>query len=98
MAQIDWSPLLKIYGPLGLFCAIAILLVTRLLKYIQKQHDEHIQVSQALTDDARKERDYVRQAREQEVDKFLESLRFRDEKMEKGFDEIVRALQDSRRK
>lgn len=107
--QIDWSPVLKIYGPLGLFCAIAIVLVTRLFKYIQKQHEEHIaatqmlaeetqKAAQALVDDARKERDYSRQLREQEVNKFLESLRFRDEKMERGFDEVVRTLQDTRRK
>jgi hypothetical protein len=97
-AQIDWSPLLKIYGPLGLFCAIAILLVSRLLKYIQKQHDEHVEAVQGIAEDARKERDYSRQLREQEVNRFIESLRFRDEKMERGFDEIVRALQESRRK
>lgn len=98
LTQMDWSPLLKIYGPLGLFCAIAILLVTRLLKYIQRQHEEHIEAAQALAEDARKERDYVRQLREQEVNKFLESLKFRDERMERGFDEVVRTLQETRRK
>lgn len=109
LTQIDWTPILKIYGPLGVFCAIAILLVTRLLKYIQKQHEDHIKVTQvlvedtrtaaqALADDARKERDYSRQLREQEVNKFIESLKFRDEKMERGFDEVVRALQETRRK
>lgn len=109
LTQIDWAPVLKIYGPLGVFCAAAILLAVRLLKYIQKQHEDHIRITQALadetrkaaqalTDDARKERDYSRELREQEVDKFLESLRLRDEKMERGFDEIVRALQDARRK
>jgi|SRR6185369_10820922 len=109
LTQIDWSPLLKVYGPLGLFCAVAILLVSRLLTYIQKQHKEHIEVTkalaeetrqaaQSLADDARKERDYVRQLREQEVNRFLESLKLRDEKMERGFDEIVRVLQETRRK
>jgi hypothetical protein len=107
--QMDWAPLLKIYGPLGLGCALAIFLVARLLKYIQKQHEQHIAVTaalaeetrkaaQSLADDARKERDYSRQLREQEVNKFLESLRFRDEKMERGFDEIVRVLRESRGK
>lgn len=107
--QTDWTPILKIYGPLGLFCSVAILLVARLLLYIQKQHEEHIKAAhalaeettkaaQTLADDARKERDYVRQLREQEVNKFLESLRFRDEKMERGFDEVVRALQNTRHK
>lgn len=98
LTQIDWTPILKTYGPLGLFCAAAILLVVRLLKYIQRQHEEHIQAAQALAEDARKERDYVRQLREQEVSKFLESLKFRDEKMERGFDEVVRTLQETRRK
>ena len=109
LTQIDWSPVLKVYGPLGVFCAIGILLVSRLLKYIQKQHEDHIQVTQALAeetrraaqalaDDARKERDYGRELREQELNRFIESLRFRDEKMERGFDEVVRALQETRRK
>lgn len=98
MTETDWTPLLKTYGPLGVFCAIAILLVTRLLRYIQRQHEEHIKLSQGLAEDARKERDYVRSLREQEVNKFIESLRFRDERMERGFDEVVRTLQETRRK
>lgn len=109
LTQIDWGPVIKVYGAWGVVFAIAVLLGRALLKYIQKQHELHINAAQALADeakkaaqavadDARKERDYTRTLREQEVNKFLESLKLRDEKMEKGFDEIVRVLQESRRK
>lgn len=94
----DWSSVAKIYGPLGIFCLIAVILVWKgLLPYIKSQHKEHVAALQATIQDARNERDYSRQLREKEVDKFLGSLKLRDEKMEKGFDEIVRALQDTRR-
>ena len=83
--QLDWDALLKIYGPLGVGCAIAIVLVKVLLNYIKKQHESNLE-------DARKERDYARQLRERETEKFLESLRMRDEKMERGFSEIIIAL------
>lgn len=99
----DWSSVLKIYGPLGVGCVLAIALVKVLLNYIRKQHEEHVEVlEKAKTDqvaalekvvtDARTERDYVRVLREKEVDKFIDSLKLRDEKMERGFDEVVRSL------
>jgi hypothetical protein len=96
--QTDWPGLLKIYGPLGVFCGLAIIFVKVLLNYIKNQHREHVQVLQGQAEDARKERDYSRQLRELEVNKFIDSLKLRDEKMERGFDEVVRALQDTRRK
>lgn len=110
LQSTDWPAIAKIYGPLGLISLVVIALVWKgLLPYIKKQHEEHVesletakteQVS-ALTsviDDARKERDYTRLLREKEVDKFIDSLRLRDEKMERGFNEIVRALQETRHK
>lgn len=94
----DWAAIGKIYGPLGLICFVLIFLVWKgLLPYIKSQHEEHVKALQSTIQEARSERDYSRQLREKEVDKFLGSLKLRDEKMEKGFDEIVRALQDTRK-
>lgn len=100
----------KAYGVIGIVALVLILVVWKgLLPYIKKQHEEHlstlkatheesIKAHQAIVEDARRERDYVRLLHEKEVDKFLDSLKLRDEKMERGFDEVVRALQDTRRK
>jgi len=94
----DWASVAKVYGPLGVFCLIAVILVWKgLLPYIKSQHEAQVAALQATIQDARNERDYSRQLREKEVDRFLESLKLRDERMENGFDEIVRALQDTRK-
>jgi hypothetical protein len=109
LIQSDWPTVLKTFGPLGLGCLLAIGLVKALLDYIRRQHEAHAKALQdakieqvaaleKVVDDARKERDYSRQLREMEVNKFIDSLRFRDEKMERGFDEVVRALQDVKSK
>jgi hypothetical protein len=98
VGESEWSSILKIYGPLGLFCGLGIVFVKVLLMYIKKQHEAHVEVLKGQADDARKERDYSRQLRELEVNKFIDSLKLRDEKMERGFDEVVRALQDVKHK
>jgi hypothetical protein len=43
-----------------------------------KRDEEYRNVLTSALDDARKERDTMRQLREKEVDRFLESLRYRD--------------------
>ena len=100
----------KASGVIGIVAFVLGLLVWKgLLPYIKKQHEEHLATLKAshdesikahkeIIEDARKERDYVRLLHQKEVDKFLDSLKLRDEKMERGFDEVVRVLQDSRRK
>lgn len=98
-AAIEWREIGRIYGPLGVMCFLFALLIWKgLLPYIKKQHEEHVAALQSTVDDSRKERDYNRTLREKEVDKFLTSLEFRDEKMERGFNEVVRVLQDIQRK
>lgn len=93
--QADWESVAKIWGPLGVGCFLLILFVWRgLLPYIKKQQEDNKQILTSTIEDARKERDFVRQLREVEVDKFLNSLKLRDEKMERGFQEVVHALRD----
>lgn len=45
--------------------------------------------------DARKDRDAARALNEAQASRFLDSLKKRDEIMEKGFDEILREIRDS---
>lgn len=102
--QIDWTAILKTYGPLGVFCLAAVLLIwKKLVPYIERQHAEHIKALQATVDDARreraaavedarKEREAARRLRERETERFLESLSLRDQKMERGFSELIVAI------
>lgn len=73
------EPLLKVYGPIGVFAALLVLVIwKKLIPYIEQQQKDSKEILQGALDDARKERDLVRQLREKEVDKFIESLRYRD--------------------
>ena len=91
--QIDWSEIGKIWGPLGIMAVLLLLLVVAGAKWFKNMMDGTLA-------DARKERDAARAANEAQANRFLESLKLRDEIQEKGFDEILRELRNnnSRRK
>lgn len=89
--QVDWDAVGRLWGPLGIVFVLAVLVVLAILKLAQK-------LVMGTIEDARKERDYVRQQREREADKFIESLKVRDELMRDGFDEVLREIRDTRRK
>lgn len=75
-----WESLLKIYGPLGLIAfGLGLLIWKKLLPYIEKQQADNRAILTSALEDARKERDLMRQLREKEVERFLESLKYRDE-------------------
>jgi len=88
--EINLESLLKLYGPLGLIVGVLLLFIWKgLLPKIEQQAKENREQSKemrdqlaATLDDARKERDLMRSLREKEVDKFLESLKYRDDKFE----------------
>ena len=92
----DW--LLKIGGPLGLVVLLLLLYYWRVVLPDQRRlQDEYKAALNSALDDARKERDVMRQLREQEVTKFLESLRYRDEKF-KGVADAIDAIADRPRR
>ena len=93
--QVDYISVLKVYGPWGIAFGILVVFAKGLLMYIKKQSEDSTKVLVEQIGDARKERDRERDMRREEIDKFLESLKLRDAKMERGFDEIVRALRDT---
>jgi F0F1-type ATP synthase membrane subunit b/b' len=78
--EINLDTLLKLYGPLGLIVfGLAVFVWKKLLPKIDQREAEYRAMMTSVVDDARKERDLSRQAREKEVDKFIESLKFRDQ-------------------
>lgn len=90
--NLDW--LLKVGGPLGFVVALLLLYYWRVVLPEQKRlQDEYKAALTSALDDARKERDAMRALREQEVTKFLESLRYRDEQ----FNVIADAIRPPRR-
>lgn len=88
---ISWSEIGRVWGPLGLGYVLLLLMVVAGAKWFKSSLT-------STTEDARRERDYARQQRERESDKFLESLRVRDELMKKGFEEVLHELRNNRRK
>lgn len=90
-AQIDWARIGQVWGPLGVGFVVLLVLVIAGAKWFKSLMETTIA-------DARKERDTARAANEAQANKFLESLKIRDEIQEKGFDEILRELRNPRRK
>ena len=91
LLQINWELVAKTWGPLGIGFVLLLVLIVGGAKWFKSTLIGSL-------DDARKERDYMRQQREREADKFIESLRYRDEIMRKGFDEILSEMRATRRK
>lgn len=90
----EWEPLLKLWGPFGVIViGLIVFIWKKLLPEQEKQRAEYKAALDSALDDARKERDYARQQREKEVDKFLDSLRYRDQE----FKVVADAISERRR-
>lgn len=89
--QADYEPILKLYGPLGVIFLLAIAGIVGAARWFKSMMETTLA-------DARKERDAARASLEGQANRFLESLKFRDDIQEKGFDEILRELRSPRRK
>jgi len=87
--EINGESLIKFYGPLGLIIfGLGIFVWKWLLPRLDKRDEEYRLAINAALSDARAERDYMRQQREKEVDKFLDSLKYRDEQFKSIADAI----------
>lgn len=91
LTQINWETVGRVWGPLGIGFVLLLVLIIAGARWFKS-------TMEGTLADARKERDTMRQQVESQADKFLESLKLRDEIQEKGFDEILRELRNSRRK
>jgi hypothetical protein len=87
-AQIDWSQVGQIWGPLGLGFVLLLLLIVAGAKWFKS-------TMEGTLADARKERDAMRDLVNTQANKFLDSLKIRDDIQEKGFDEILRELRNT---
>jgi hypothetical protein len=87
-AQIDWTQVGQVWGPLGILAVLFLVLVVAGAKWFKSTMDTTLA-------DARKDRDAARQANETQANRFLESLKIRDDIQEKGFDEILRELRNT---
>lgn len=95
--DVNLESLLKVWGPLGLFVGVLLLLIWKvLIPYIKQQQVDNRETLTSALEDARKERDLMRQLREKEVDKFLESLKYRDEQF-KSVAEAISGKRQTRR-
>lgn len=96
--DITGESLLKLYGPLGLIVfGLALVVWKKLLPKIDQRETEYRAMMISVVEDARKERDLSRQAREREVDKFIESLKFRDQEFKSVADAISERRQQQPR-
>lgn len=97
--QTEWESILKTAGPLGVIFLLAIMGIVGAARWFKS-------LMEGTLADARKERDAMRALNEQQAkegrallesqaNKFLESLKIRDDIQEKGFDEILRELRDT---
>lgn len=90
LSQVDWPELLKTAGPMGVIFILAVLGVVAGARVVKG-------LILGAIEDARKERDYMRQQTERQATAFIQSLEKQGEMMKEGFDEVLREVR-SRRK
>lgn len=84
-AQIDWTQIGQVWGPLGVGFVLLLVLIVAGARWFKS-------TMEGTLADARRERDAARVANETQANRFLDSMTKRDEIMEKGFDEILHEL------
>ena len=89
--QVDWDVFAKTYGPLGVVFMLAVVGIIAGAKMVRS-------LIMGTIEDARRERDYMRQQREREATAFIQALKDQGELMKDGFDEVLREMRDHRRK
>lgn len=88
--DINWELVAKIWGPMGIVFIVFILASL----WVGRKYNLSME---STLKDARAERDAARTLREFESKEFLNSLRNRDDKMERGFEKIIEALERGRK-
>lgn len=89
--QIDWTQIGQVWGPLGIGFVLLLIFIVAGARWFKS-------TMEGTLADARRERDAMRATVETQANKFLDSLKIRDDIQEKGFDEILRELRGPRRK
>lgn len=84
-AQIDWTQIGQVWGPLGVGFVLLLVLIVAGARWFKS-------TMEGTLADARRERDAARVSNETQANRFLDSMTKRDDIMEKGFDEILNEL------
>lgn len=89
--------ILKLWGPFGIIVVgLVIFIWKKLLPDQEKQQAAYREVLTNALDDARKERDQERTLRQQELNRYMDSMRYRDEQFKEVVD-AINALKPPRR-
>ena len=91
LLQVKWDEIGKTWGPLGVVFVLALMGIVFGARAIKG-------IVLGTIDDARKERDYMREQREREANAFIQSLKDQGELMKEGFDEVLREIRNSPRR
>lgn len=96
--NLDW--LLKVGGPLGFVVAVLLLYYWKVVLPeqakqreqtrldLERTRNEYQQILTSALNDARNERDQERKMREQELTRYMESLKYRDDRFKEVADAI----------
>lgn len=90
LQSVPWENVARLWGPLGIIFLIAVLGTVAGARMVKG-------MILGTIEDARKERNYMREQREREATAFIQSLNKRDEMMKDGFDEVLREIRDRRK-
>lgn len=105
--NLDW--LLKVGGPLGFVVGLLLIYYWKVVlpeqakqreqtrADLERTRTEYQQILTSALNDARSERDQERKMREQELNRYMESLKYRDDRFKEVAD-AIRTLPSSRRR
>lgn len=81
--------ILKLWGPFGIIVAgLVVFIWKKLLPDLERQQQAYRDVLTSALEDARKERDQERSLRQQELNRYMESLKYRDDRFKDVADAI----------
>lgn len=94
--EISGEAVLKLWGPFGVIViGLTAFIWKKLLPDLEKQQAAYRDVLTTALADARKERDQERLLRQQELNRYMESMKFRDEQF-KDVADAINALKPRR--
>lgn len=87
--EVSTEAILKLWGPFGIIVVgLVVFIWKKLLPDLEKQQQAYREVLTSALDDARKERDQERALRQQELNRYMESLKYRDDRFKEVADAI----------
>lgn len=97
--DINAEAVLKLWGPFGMIVmGLVVFIWKKLLPDLEKQQQAYRDVLTSALDDARKERDQERNLRQQELNRYMDSLKYRDDRFKEVADAINQVRTPPRRR